>query len=357
MTIFSTPPAFQRFGQVLLWLTLSLAWTATATTKTEALTGIVDGFITPGYQELAKAHRQLQQACVNLEEEPGAKSLLAAREAWTQAMVAGRKLEAVTFGPIALREYHSDFYYWQVFPFRIGEVIQQDRPVNRDWIELMGATSKGLFTIEFLLWDSTSAAEIISPGQRGPRRRHYASALAADLARKADELAADWSAKGPGTARAVFLDAGQESVNMVVNRICEFSERCVYWRLFLTLGMQQPERQLDRLEGGRSHTSHLLLNASIDGMRQLFEGGKGTGLDDYLSFLNPELGQDLQERWAKTDTAFARINEPLEAAVAGRLRPLVDRARTYCHALERRLVTDVVSALGVTLTFNSSDGD
>jgi predicted lipoprotein len=80
------------------------------------------------------------------------------------------------------------------------------------------------------------------------------------------------------------------------------------------------------------------------------------GLRDAVKLVNPGLETRLAEHMQAAISATRAIGAPLEQAVVNN-RPALENAYEKTRALEILLKVDVVSALGVTLTFGSNDGD
>jgi predicted lipoprotein len=98
------------------------------------------------------------------------------------------------------------------------------------------------------------------------------------------------------------------------------------------------------------------LEAMLQGLQRAYLGGEGAGLDDYLRNLNPALETRVTQQFQKAVTALRSIDAPLEVAVTNG-RASVEAAHKAVHDLEILFKVDVASALGVTITFNSNDGD
>jgi uncharacterized protein len=72
--------------------------------------------------------------------------------------------------------------------------------------------------------------------------------------------------------------------------------------------------------------------------------------------LNDPLEKRVQEQFEAALAAARAVAGPLEQAAVDR-RASLQNAYDQVHALEILLKVDVASALGVTLTFSSTDGD
>ena len=96
--------------------------------------------------------------------------------------------------------------------------------------------------------------------------------------------------------------------------------------------------------------------ASLRGADQIYRGSEGLGLDDYLRALNPALETRIEQQFQKAITALEAVESPIEEAVGDR-KEFVQRAYAAIRDLEILFKVDLASALGVTIMFNSGDGD
>jgi hypothetical protein len=325
--------------------------------------------IQSSYEDLASKCGELKQQIDGLAAARTRAALARAQEAWTAAMLAARKIQACKAGPLAEREYASTFYYWQVLPVRVESVLASTRALDESYLDELGATTKGLFALEYLLFErapnSSSANTNAAPpepellaGTNAPRRCQFLGALARNVLARATALADDWRKSGGQSARTRFAAGGQQTVNLLVNQLAADLENIAEDHLHLLLQLPNPiARQLDRIEGSRSGTSLKALLARLAGIRELYCGGAGPGLDDYLRSLNQPLAQRVEEKFAAAVTQSQAIGSPLEEAMMTSHRGSVERAYEAVRDLELLFKVDLASALGVTITFNSNDGD
>jgi len=94
----------------------------------------------------------------------------------------------------------------------------------------------------------------------------------------------------------------------------------------------------------------------LQGIEQVYRGATGAGLEGYLKHLNASLAERVKGQIETTLTAVQAVGAPFEQAVPANRAPVED-AYQKTHALEVLCKVDLASALGVTITFNSNDGD
>lgn len=321
--------------------------------------------IASGYLDLAKSCRELTNAVAQLVRTPDQASLDPARKSWLAAADAANRIRCFQSGPIIDRGFLSTFYYWQVLPMRIEGAAEATNSFEQAFVDEVGSTSKGLFAIEYLLFDripspltqgakAGTALELLSGS---PARGAFLQALARDLETKAGLIAADWAAPGEASALSNFVAAGHESVNILVNQLAMITEDAAEKHLNFVLDLPTPISQhRHRVERSPSGSSLEGVLRTIEGFETIYRGGDGLGLDDAISRVNPSLQERLDKQFANAFAATRAIGQPLEQAIVDH-RPLIEKAYEQLRALEILFKVDVVSALGVTLTFSSADGD
>ena len=342
--------------------------TAASVTKDAMLGDVVRNVIRPDYQELAAKSQELTSAIQQLTNAPTPESLAQARAAWLATLLSARQIQWLQTGPIADREYLATFYYSKVLPHRIEDVLHSSGTMDAAFLDELGAATKGLFALEYLLFESRPESSAKNAtfseanlknvfGTNVQRRCQFLLALARDVQKKADQVAADWAGTNRSDVSAKFVAGGQETLNSLVNQLAHDLETIAESRLNLALQLPAPVmRQLNRIEGARSRTSLSQLVASLRGAYQIYQGSGGLGVDDYLRALNPTLEARIEQQFQKAITALQAVDTPLEEAVGDR-KEFVQRAYEAIRDLEILFKVDLASALGVTIMFNSNDGD
>ena len=134
-------------------------------------------------------------------------------------------------------------------------------------------------------------------------------------------------------------------------------EQVAEQRINFVLELPNPiARQLNRIEGSPSGTSQQTAAALLQGIQKLYRETDGGGLEVYVKHLNAPLAGRLKGELETSVAAIQAIGAPLEQVVPSDRAP-VQNAYEKTRALEVLCKADLASALGVTLTFNSSDGD
>ncbi len=328
----------------------------TAVSKRAALDGIAQGVLLPSYAEFAGRCSELAVAVDALAAAPTAASLASAKQAWGAAHLAWRRAQTFAHGPIADLSVYGRIQFWPSRRQSVERVVRAQRPIDDDYIQELGAGAVGLSALEVLLFDARKddAARVTSfAGPQGERQRQYARALARELVNKSQLVLNAWR----GGFAASFAAGGQDNVNLIVNDVLAAIESGVQNRLRGIIDLQGAAAIApDLIEGALSGTSQQGILASLVGAKATFSGGDGAGLDDYLRQLNAPAARRIEAQFQKAIAAVKAIDGPVERVVVANPQ-IVVRAHDECRALEIMMKTEVVSTLGVTLTFKSTDGD
>jgi predicted lipoprotein len=354
------------FGVLVEHSVLSQSAPATFTREL-MLHNLGSNVLASGWGEITARCRELTNCLGQLVDAPNQLSLDTARAAWLAAAQASARMRCFQSGPIAERDWTSTFNYWKVLPDRIQGVLHSSsNSVDQAFLDNLGCETKGLFAIESLLFQQVAPASTnqnVPPilaalaGQNRERTRSFLLALGREVANQATAIAHDWNSLDASGAQTKFVNGGQQSINLLVNQLAACLEDVSENHLHFVLVLPKPiSRQLYRVERSRSGSSLEGVLATLEGAQKLFQGGGGLGLRDAVRQVNPELEKRIADQFDATIGCVRALGAPLEQVVV-KNRPALENAYQKARALEVLIKVDVASALGVTLTFSSSDGD
>lgn len=338
-----------------------------AVTREAVLQSLAHDVMAAGYSDLASNCQALTNAVACLARLPDQPTLDKARQAWAAAAASANRVRWIQFGPIVDREWAAGFYYSRISPPAIEGWIQSSNAVDLNAIAGLAGDAKGLFGLEYLLFgnkgypgvaarNAARAFELLS-GKNSQRRREYLLSAACELEHKATHLAEDWAASGNQSIAGKFVAGGQASVNLLVNHLAHAIEDVGANHLHFDLALPPPVvRQLYRMEGGASGASLANVVAYLEGAESIYKGASGPGLAQILKQVNAPMADRIQQQFDAAVDATKQIAEPLEQAVVDK-RAAINDAVDKTHALELLIKVDLASALGVTITFTSGDGD
>jgi len=124
-----------------------------------------------------------------------------------------------------------------------------------------------------------------------------------------------------------------------------------------TLGVAQPEM----VEAVYSDASKDLLIQNLKGIKDLFTGADGLGIDDYLNSLGARYGSEnlsdaIIARFESCEDKANALGSSLKSEIE--INPSeVESLHTELQNLVVLLKTDMPSQLGVQITYQDNDGD
>jgi predicted lipoprotein len=364
-----------------LWLisqppmTVQVAAASTEFSRPVMLQDIATKVIVPGIHDFQQRCEALTQAAEKLEAEPDAAKLKQTQQAWAKACLAWKRIQWLQFGPVKDRAFWSAMSFKPVYPKSIEKIINGTQPITEDYLAEQGAAAKGIYTLEYLLFDlpqgqaawvgedgkptKTSSPRLsqksLLEGEQAARRRAYVRALAQELATQAKAAKAIIDA--PDFV-ANYVKSGQDSVNLAVNGLLDEMESGVVnvIRLYVDQFANRSLRY-EQIEGYAGGLSVRVVEEELAGLEKLYRGADGVGLDDYVKHVNPGLNERLEKRFAAGKAAIKLFRDaPVDVSLVKNYAAM-ERAHDELHELEIQIKLDVVSSLGVTLLFSSTDGD
>ncbi len=329
-----------------------------AKTREEVLSALVREVVTPEVVEVAATSRELERAITRFTGAPELAALRSARKDWHYALVAWKRAECFRAGPMLETHALVRGAFWPARAAAIEPILAASTPLDAAYINELAVNARGIYAIEYLLFPlelDESATVLRFAGENASRRRSYLQKIAYSLAEYADLAAREL---GDGSAFAArFAGEGQKSLSALVAQIITTIEKLSAQRLDLVLRLEQRGMlQPNEVEGWPSGSSHEIVANQFLTSQELYEGGSGGGIADLTRAAAPAIAERVAERFKVARKAVLALDAPLERLVKTK-RAAVEGASAATKALEITMKTELTSALGLTLTFQSTDGD
>jgi uncharacterized protein len=325
-------------------------------TRAQVLGAMVEHTILPGYRARVAAFAELRAAVERLAEQPAPDRLAAARDSWRRSLAALKRTYGFRSGPTGELDLHYRLAYFPVRPASIEALLAGDKPLPAALAE-SGVAVKGLFALEYLLFDPAGGDGAVLAALTGsPRRRQWLVLAARELEARAAELV---RASAQALPAQVAREGGQPLLGRLANEMLETVESVVVGKLdHVTTLARSGALGRGRLEGERSGSAGLIADAMLEGVDRLYRGpgDPAPGLRVLVQAAAPAVDARVLSALAGARTALSALDLPLERA-AREAPDRLARARVACHALEVAMKADMMNALAVTLTFRSIDGD
>ncbi|TAK19187.1 MAG: hypothetical protein EPO40_34960 [Myxococcaceae bacterium] len=340
--------------------------------RNAVLRDLADNVLIPTCARYGTSARALATALDALCASPTAGLLGQARDQWWATRLAWKEAQVFQAGPFEALRMQATVDWYLVDASAVEATIEGGDPLTVDSVASLGANRRGLPGLEVVLFDGAIADEALVARLRGgaspTRRCQYLVAVGEQVARTSEAFVAAWQPDGGAYGRTLAT-AGQgstiattrEAVDLVVNQLSNTLETLEVTRLSIPEGSRSGGTpQPDRVESSRSNASVAEVAAGLRGVRAIYLGTygarSGLGLTSMVAARSPSLDRSVRAELDACEASLRAITLPLQRAVLEQ-RPSVDAAVTELGRLKRLLRVDVANLLGVTISFNSNDGD
>ena len=347
--------------------------TAQAATPTDEAyrqlnTALVENHIVPRYDRLAAAARTLDETAVAFCAAPDAQGLAALRAAFGSGLEAWMGIQHVQFGPIAQDDRAFRLHFWPERRNAVGRhlsVLLAGRSVPDLMPERFAKASvavQGFPALERLLFDPGATA-LVGDDESGSFHCAVAIAITNNIRSIADAVLVEWRGNdGWGQRRASGeADGGAaQATRQLLNSLKSGLQLVHFLKLRRPLGETLEDARPRQAETRRSGRALANVQANLRSLRAVYGGDGGRGFDAMLreDIGDTELADLLANAFDEVVRVAEKIEPPLTDAVADPARrPAVADLRLKVEALDKLVATRLAKAVGLTVGFNSLDGD
>ncbi|NVK42932.1 MAG: imelysin family protein [Oceanospirillaceae bacterium] len=344
---------------VALSLSLLGATTASASVDPErerALgMALAESVVQPVYQRFATNSEALAKDLRAYCSGADAGAIDDSRETYRRALHDWMFLQAINWGPAAERNRHPSLYFWpdkkDIGSRQLRALIADADPATLKpaYFDNASIAVSGLSALERLLFADKAP-------EPGSYRCDLAAAIAGNSQRIAVELAREW----PDFVEEwrLALDP-RGSIKLMLKSMDEIAQIVSQQKIGMPLGSNPDHARARRAESWRSGQSLDNIGANLDFIAALLHGTDGqAGMMPLIAEQDSDLAEVLEAQLLTTEEMLHGLGQPLESAVedpSARHRLMMLQANV--DALQTLLAGDVSGALGITLGFNSRDGD
>jgi predicted lipoprotein len=330
--------------------------------QTAMLTNVGNGVLMAGINTLATNATLAQTAINTFTTTPTSANLTAAQTAWTTLAVNWATVAPFEFGPLQNNLIGANVDTWPAADSKIETAITSGSAATS-----VGADTKGLKALEYLLFDKTGNAAVLAKytGSSGAARAAFLNSVAQDMATQSTTLQTNWKTSYLSSFEGAGGNDVSSSVSQLVNSISLYLDLIKNMKVGNPIGMgvkvndNQPHP--DMIEYTIAEESLPVMKANLQAMKTAFDGGSGQGLDDLLNYVKAQKnGQNLSAVVdAQFDDAISKINAitPPYATATSSQTKAIQAEFTSLKTLIAYFKVDVANNLGVTITFADTDGD
>jgi len=216
--------------------------------------------------------------------------------------------------------------------------------------------AKGLFALERLLWERPRGSEQgWLEGPHAPRGRRFAALIADDIAARA-QAALTTLGDGRSFARSFAADA-QAALTRLITQNVETLESITVDRLQRALALHEQGRlRLGELPADFSGLSLSISRVQLEALHAQYRGRNERGLSALVAQAAPQIAPRIEGLYQEALGTLAGLERPMADALV-QSPAEVKRAHERVKALEIAYKAELSSALAVTLSLVSGDGD
>lgn len=310
---------------------------------------IIKRHVLPRYEVFSRAADSLRAVVAD---RCGRDGLAAMREAYAAANDAWMSVQHIRFGPVMREDRHVRIEYW---PDKHNQLSRQLARLlaagDRESLEparFARATValQGFPAMERLLFAGDAADVLV----RGSFRCALAGAIAANLATIAAETLAQWR----------DVEGGPDVADGLVDGLMTQLQLVGDLKLLRPLGATIAKARPRSAESWRSGRSARNVRLNVEALADLYSGGEGADLRTATAPADDGKGilEALDDGFAVAVRTARRLGDDLGADIRDeRRRRTVRFLGVHLSGLREEVAKAVAPAMGVSLGFNSLDGD
>jgi predicted lipoprotein len=325
---------------------------------------VTDAFVLPTYRALLQAAEAEEKTWTAFAANRANGDFASLRAAYNAMADAWANAQLIKTGPITLFLRYDRFAYWpearNATQRALDQLLTSNNPkdLTAESLAHDSVAGQGLTALERLLYDGDNPASLLkAPGKDGVWRTQVGVAIAHNLATIAREVLADWTA--PDGVRAaiaankgwknLFADA-EEAARLLLTDLVAGFKLMHDVKLLPVLGANAGAAKPKSAEAWRSARSSRDLKFNLAAAEGLEKAFAATAPADHR---------------AKFDKLFVDAAKAVDAMPADmgdaaadpKRRPRVNAGRAAIKAVQTEIAKTLPGDVGVTIGFNSLDGD
>ncbi len=326
------------------------------------LESVANNLIIPNFESLQSSVSELENAAKTFTQSSTTENLATLRAAWAVAVQDHQHCSAFGFGPanLLLGSYASVL---GAFPISEDKVEQNIITTDFDLANSFDRDVRGFYTVEYLIYgNGISDIEIIDGFDQN--RKDYLLLTIDELKTTFDRIVEEWNS----TYIQDFINsdgtAAGSSISQYYNEFVKDYEIMKNFKIELPAGLTAGQEEVDGslVEAFYSGMSRDLIVEHFENSKNIWFGLTRSGQDiigfeEYLESVvgGPELVTTTKEAINRIDNAIASIPQgPLsENAGTEQVRILRDELQNNTANFK----SSMSSLLGISITYNSGDGD
>jgi predicted lipoprotein len=303
---------------------------------------LVQHVVLPDVQTIVRETRTLERDLHELVRNADAHAVATARASLRRAMLAWQRAQAFRDGPMLETHALIRSTFWPIRRPAIAQLVRAHAHVAE-----LGVDVKGVFALEHLLFEGPELGTHWLSGDHMPAALTYAHALASELCEQAERALQAFES---GLFAEQFAEGGQTSLNRLINHMLASLETLAADRLGRVLARGA---NVQDIPGGSSAVATDLTLSWLSAIQSLFLGQNDRGIAALVKLAAPAIEPGARAAFERAVRELSRVSKRLEQAEPSTL----ESAARALKDLEVLTKVELVAALGVNLSFISTDGD
>ena len=330
--------------------------------RTELLSSLANNLILPNFESLQTSVTSLSSAAEGFSQNTNEDNLMALRSAWIQAVTDHQHCSAFGFGPasLPLGAYASVL---GVFPVDENQVEANVLDPNFNLSASFDRDVRAFYAVEYMIYgNGQSANDLI--GAFDQQRLDYLLLLITELKTTVDSIVTEWNASYLTEFSNDNSTSAGSAISLLYNEWVKDYENLKNFKLELPAGLTAGQGSADGtlVEAFYSGISRDLIIEHFESTKNVYLGLSRSGQDimGFNDYLNSVVGGE--ELVTTTIPVIEDIDDAISSLPQGRLSDQIEAQevitlRDLLQANTANFKSSMSSILGISITFNSGDGD
>ena len=332
-------------------------------------------FAAPRYRALADATAALRDAATTYCSRPDERGLAVLRKAYDSAMDSWMTAQPLRLGPVTLDERLERLQFWPDKHNSGGRQYAQALQAKDPATAAVVAAGEGTVALQgFPAFERLLFDEKITPGDTadpsGTFRCELLVAIATNLATISADTAREWGDADAGFAKSIVAPGPtnphfgdeREATAAFLGGFMTLLQVIADQKLLRPLGEDAESAKPKLAESWRSGRSLRNIEMNLRSLRAMYDGA-GEGKPGFSAALRETMEGNafasvIDDAFDRAIAAATSAGAPLEQAIADPTRrPAIEEFRIAVKDIQRLVSTHLPGPLGVSIGFNSLDGD
>ncbi|MBB3698781.1 imelysin family protein [Flammeovirga yaeyamensis] len=328
--------------------------------QVDMLKNYSDNLIVPAFKAYSESATELQTATENFLENTNEETLSDVRVKLNDTYQKWSKVNAYQYGEAVSMNLLVNT---NSFPTKFSDIESKIEAGDFNIGSISSFNVKGLPALDYLL-NSEATLDLYTSDTNQANRRQYLTAVVSAVKNEANSIYNIWSSGYDVEFAANDGIDPSSSISYIVNEYNKAYERCKNQRVGYSLGKNSISGNSSPMsvEAYYSEESLSLLKSNVESLKNIFNGGNGLGLADYLKayYTAGALEEDLSEKINNQfDVILAQLDkcsDPFSDHIEAK-DETVETLYTEMSKLVVMIKSEMPSVLSVKITYQDSDGD